>query len=87
MPKHAGKTQDLNQWAHDVVRRSTAEPEPKPVKLNPSLISQVMTELGRRGGKKGGKSRMAMLTPKQRSKFGSMAARARWAKVKAKKAS
>jgi hypothetical protein len=37
-----------------------------------------MSELGRRGGKKGGKSRMAMLTPKERSELGSAAALARW---------
>jgi hypothetical protein len=87
MPKRTRKAQDVNQWAYDIVRRSTAETESQPVKLDPALISHVMTELGRRGGRKGGKIRMAMLTPKQRSAFGSKAARARWAKVKARKAS
>jgi len=87
MPKRASKTQDLNQWAHSIVQRSTPETESKPIKLDAALISQVMTELGRRGGKKGGKARMAMLTPKQRSKLGADAARSRWAKEKARKAS
>ena len=75
MPKRARKEPDANQWAHDIVRQTEA----KSVKLDPSLISQVMTELGRRGGKKGGKRRMAMLTPEERSKLGTKAVRARWA--------
>jgi len=81
MPKRARKEpQDVNQWAHDIVKRSTAEPTDEPVKLHPSLISQVMTELGRKGGKKGGKNRMAMLTPEERSQLGTKAVRARWAR-------
>jgi hypothetical protein len=40
---------------------------------------------GARGGKKGGKSRMAALTPEQRSELARKAARARWSKVKRKK--
>lgn len=42
--------------------------------------------LGRKGGKKGGpiggKSRMASLTPKQRSALARKAAKARWKKAK-----
>lgn len=37
----------------------------------------IAVEMGRRGGKKGGKSRMAMLTPEQRSELGRQAAHAR----------
>jgi hypothetical protein len=36
--------------------------------------------LGRLGGKKGGQSRMAALTPEERSKLGKKAAAARWKK-------
>jgi hypothetical protein len=37
-------------------------------------------ELGRRGGLKGGKARMAALTPQQRSELARRAAAARWNK-------
>jgi hypothetical protein len=37
-------------------------------------------ELGRRGGKKGGRMRWANLTPEQRTEAASLAAQARWRK-------
>jgi len=40
--------------------------------------------LGRRGGLKGGKARMANLTDAQRRELARKAARARWAKAKKK---
>lgn len=50
------------------------------------LISQIMREMGSKGGKaggrKGGKARMAALTPEERSQNARRAARARWAKAK-----
>ncbi|HWZ99015.1 MAG TPA: hypothetical protein VN025_14750 [Candidatus Dormibacteraeota bacterium] len=53
------------------------------------LISKVMREMGRKGGKaakgKGAKARMAALTPQQRKELASKAARARWAKGKGKR--
>lgn len=52
------------------------------------LISEVMREMGRKGGKaaggRGGKMRMAALTPQERKELARKAARARWAKVKKK---
>lgn len=52
------------------------------------LISKVMREMGRKGGKaaggKGGKTRMAGLTPQERKELATKAARARWARVKKK---
>jgi hypothetical protein len=39
-------------------------------------------ELGRKGGKKGGKARWANLTAEQRSEAASLAAQARWRKKK-----
>ena len=56
--------------------------------MKSELISKVMREMGRKGGKaaagKGGKARMAALTPEQRKELASKAARARWAKAKKK---
>jgi len=52
------------------------------------LISKVMREMGRKGGKaakgKGVKARMAALTPEQRKELARKAAQARWAKAKKK---
>jgi hypothetical protein len=53
------------------------------------LISKVMREMGRKGGKaaggKGGKKRMAALTAVERRELARKAARARWSKDKNKK--
>jgi len=50
------------------------------------LISEVMREMGRKGGKaakgKGVKARMAALSPEERKALASKAAKARWAKAK-----
>jgi hypothetical protein len=52
------------------------------------LVSKVMSEMGRKGGKaakgKGVKARMAALTPQERTELARKAARARWAKAKKK---
>jgi hypothetical protein len=44
-------------------------------KKNPAAVA-----LGARGGKKGGKARMAQLTPEQRSELARKAVLARWKK-------
>lgn len=44
-------------------------------KRNPAAVA-----LGQKGGRKGGKSRWAHLTPEQRSEAASLAAQARWRK-------
>jgi hypothetical protein len=53
------------------------------------LISEVMREMGRKGGKaaggKGGKKRMAALTADERKELARKAARARWVKAKKKR--
>jgi len=50
------------------------------------LISEVMREMGRKGGKaakgKGVKARMAALSPEERKALAKKAAKARWAKTK-----
>jgi hypothetical protein len=50
------------------------------------LISEVMREMGKKGGKaaggKGGRKRMAALSPEERKKLATKAAKARWAKAK-----
>ncbi len=50
-----------------------------------SDISKYLAKIGRRGGLKGGKARMAALTPEERKQLARAAARARWAKSKPKR--
>ncbi len=79
---------DVNQLAHDQIRRLTEDhteaipiPIPVPVALpkpTDAEIKRVMAELGRRGGKKGGKARAAKLSQSERSKIASIAAKKRW---------
>ncbi len=53
--------------------------------MNKKTISEVMREMGRRGGKIGGKARLTKLTAEQRSEIARKAAAAS-AKVRSKKA-
>ena len=50
------------------------------VVATPSLISQVMAEMGRKGGRIGGKRRLETMTDRQRSQVARKAAKARWGK-------
>lgn len=49
-----------------------------------SVISQVMAEMGRKGGQIGGKRRLETMTDAQRTRVAKKAAKARWAKAKKK---
>jgi hypothetical protein len=57
--------------------------------MRQDVISKVMREMGRKGGKaakgKGLKTRMAALTPEQRKELARKAAQARWTKTKKKR--
>ena len=72
---------DFNQLAHQLIKMTTEQPGPSEVPTE-SEISRVMRELGRRGGKIGGKKRAAGMTDRQRSDAAALAARARWGKPK-----
>lgn len=54
------------------------------IEATPKEISKIMTMLGRKGGKIGGKNRAAKLSPEQRTSIALKAARARWDKKKSK---
>jgi len=80
--KRTGKSQnpkrrptDVNLLARQLVRESTETVE-APVTKND--LSRVMAELGRRGGKLGGKKRAQALTPERRREIALKAARKRW---------
>lgn len=86
MPKRNSRRPKLDtvQNARRVVLESVGESEPvaaaEPTSL--SLISQVMAEMGRKGGLIGGKRRLETMTAKQRSDIAKHAAKARWSKKK-----
>lgn len=69
------KNLDLNQLAKRIVDEATGE---EPVTQPPPEKNQAAVELGRLGGKKGGKARAENLTPEQRSEIAKIAAQKRW---------
>jgi hypothetical protein len=75
------RPRDVNQLAHFLVQATTereAETPESPA-VTSSEISRVMAELGRRGGKVGGRKRAENLTAKKRHQIAVTAAKARWA--------
>jgi hypothetical protein len=74
--KRPDKGLDSVQNARRVVLESVGEYEE--VTITRVLLSQVMSSMGRKGGKTGGKNRMALLTAEQRSEMGKAAAAKRW---------
>jgi hypothetical protein len=87
MPKRIStRPSDVNQAAFQMVQRSTAEPEPTPAKKPPRAskaeISRVMSVMGRKGGRIGGKRRLETMTPEERRERALQAAKARWANRK-----
>jgi len=79
MPKRSSRNRprDLNELAASIVADATSDepkrPDPELPAKNPAAV-----ELGRLGGKKGGRARATKLTPEQRSEIARKAARARW---------
>lgn len=76
MPKRSRKPADLNRLAASIVDDATTDEVP--VHLDGKDPAAV--ELGRKGGRKGGKARAAKMSPKQRSAAARKAAEARWKK-------
>jgi hypothetical protein len=84
--KHDERPSDVNQLAQRLVNLST-DTEPTRTGSYSSLgISQYMAEMGRKGGKIGGKRRLKTMTAEARSLVAAKAAKARWKKAKSKKA-
>lgn len=67
---------DVNELAARIVAEATRDGADLQGK-DPAAVA-----LGRRGGLKGGKARAARLTPAQRKKIATKAAKARWTKSK-----
>jgi hypothetical protein len=79
MPRRTSKLDDA-QNALRVVEQAIGGPLVE--KPSRSLVSQVMAEMGRKGGKIGGKRRLETMTPEKRSQIALKAARSRWSKRK-----
>lgn len=79
MPKRSSnkKSRDTNILASQIVSKATGE---EPPKAEESGKNPYAVELGRLGGKKGGKARAEKLSPEQRSEIAKKAAQARWKK-------
>jgi hypothetical protein len=81
MPKRISKKKqepDTNEIAFRVVSSAT---NPVPDNAVPAMtISQVMAEMGRKGGKIGGKRRLQTMTAAERKRRAKQAAKARWKK-------
>lgn len=71
------RPRDISQLAKFIVDQATDEE--KPAEEQPQK-NQAAVELGRLGGKKGGKARAEKLTPEQRKEIAQIAAAARWKK-------
>jgi hypothetical protein len=72
------RPRDLNRLAFSILEDATPEDRAKPPtyesEKNPAAV-----ELGRLGGKKGGRARAQKLTPEERAEIARKAAHARWA--------
>jgi hypothetical protein len=90
MPKRIRKPKfDTVQNARRVVLASVGNTEPDaeaPAPQPRSVISQVMADMGRKGGRIGGKRRLVTLSDRRRSQIAKQAAQARWSKKKKKSA-
>ena len=89
MPKRTSKPRlDTVQNARRVVLASVEDSDPADTPTapaHPSLISQVMAEMGRKGGRIGGKRRLETMTKWERSAVAKKGAQARWGKPKKRK--
>lgn len=74
MPKRSSKL-DLSQLAKRIVDEATGE---EPITPPPPKKNQAAVELGRLGGKKGGRARAESLTSAERSEIAKKAAQSRW---------
>jgi hypothetical protein len=68
---------DVNQLAHFLGKQST-QAEEHGGDINREELSRVMSVLGKKGGKLGGKARAEKLTPERRTEIALKAAKKRW---------
>ncbi len=74
--KQEKRPANVNEPVHHFAEVSTENGDTLPP--TKEQISMFMAEMGRKGGKKGGKRRLQTMTAKERSSIARSAARARW---------
>lgn len=72
------RPKDISQLSQHLVNSSTSKGEDSIKLPTAAQISLLMAELGRKGGKIGGKRRMQTMTGEERKRVAKKAARARW---------
>jgi hypothetical protein len=83
MPKRKSTGLDVAQNARRVFDEAIASVE-ETTSVSSSMISIVMAEMGRRGGKVGGKRRLVTMTPERRQEVARLAAQKRWGSKRTK---
>ncbi|HEV2381772.1 MAG TPA: hypothetical protein VG206_18540 [Terriglobia bacterium] len=83
--KDRARPKDVNEWAHQIGQESTSERPPSafvepPAPATPAQISMFMAELGKKGGRIGGKRKLETMSSRQRTALAKKAANARWGK-------
>src|SRR5258706_6330954 len=87
MPKRISKPKlDTVQNARRVVMASVGDTSAEPAPASRSMISQVMAEMGRKGGRIGGKRRLETMSSRPRSQVPKQGAQAPWGKKEKKNA-
>jgi len=76
--KHLKRPTDVNELAHYLGEVSTQENSDSITPPTKAQVSVLMAELGRKGGKVGGKRRLETMTATQRKAVARKAAQARW---------
>jgi len=70
---------DTNEWAHQVAQLLTGEVK-IPAEPERSAVSAYLSDIGRKGGLRGGVARAQALSARKRSTIATKAANARWKK-------
>ena len=88
MPNRSSNdSKDENELAKSIVDQATSDSEDNGAAMDKETVSRVMSEMGRKGGRKGGKARMASLSDEEKTALALKAAKARWGKENRKKES
>jgi len=74
--------QNAKRVFNEAINRSNPDSS---ITISRSTISFVMAEMGRKGGRIGGKRRLETMTPERRSEVGRLAALKRWGNKKTAK--
>ena len=81
MIKPRNLPQDSNQRAHQIAKLLTGEIQ-EPVEAERPTVSAYLSDIGRKGGLRGGVARAQALSARKRSSIAAKAAKVRWKKFR-----